>query len=214
MAVLSQRLLNGYLLFKKMLNLKNIERYTTLAETGQNPDIMIIACCDSRVAPEVIFNTMPGEIFVVRNISNLVPPYCPDSSYHSTSAALEYGVCILNVKQILVLGHEDCGGITKVLGKEKTTRQGEDFVNKWLSLIKPLSLPLKNNDNLNISEKSIILEQRSLMQSITNLRSFPWIVQREQKGALQLNAAWFSIKNSELWVLDEQQNMFLKIENT
>ncbi len=213
MPILSQRLLNGYLLFKKTLNLKNSKRYSSLAETGQNPDIMVIACCDSRVAPELIFNTMPGEIFVVRNISNLVPPYCPDSSYHSTSAALEYGVCILNVKQILVLGHEDCGGITKVLCEEKATHQGEDFINKWLSLIKPLSAPLKNNVSLNISEKSIILEQSSLMQSIANLRSFPWILEREQKGIIQLNAAWFSIKNSELWVLDEQQNTFLKIEN-
>jgi len=95
MPILSQRLLNGYLLFKKTLNLKNSKQYSSLAETGQNPDIMVIACCDSRVAPELIFNTMPGEIFVVRNISNLVPPYCPDSSYHSTSAALEYGVCNL-----------------------------------------------------------------------------------------------------------------------
>lgn len=214
MSLLSKRLLNGYLSFKKTLNPKTTEHYTLLAQKGQNPDIMIIACCDSRVAPELIFNTMPGELFVVRNISNLVPPYCPDSSYHSTSAALEYGVCILNVKQILVLGHEDCGGINSALKDNKNLEHSSDFIDKWLSLLSPLSAPLKNKNNLNINEKSIILEQCSLMQSMINLRSFPWIKEREQNKKIQLNAAWFSIKNSELWVLEEQQNKFYKIENT
>lgn len=214
MPLLSQRLLKGYLSFKKTLTNQTIEHYTSLAQQGQSPDIMIIACCDSRVAPELIFNTSPGELFVVRNISNLVPPYCPDSEYHSTSAALEYGVCILNVKQILILGHEDCGGISSVLCENKDLKKKSDFIDKWLSLLNPLSVPLKNNNNLNLQEKSIILEQCSLMQSIMNLRSFPWIKKREEEQSLQLNAAWFSIKNRDLWVLNEQQNMFFKVENT
>src|SRR5699024_5490621 len=148
------------------LNLEKIQQYTNLAKMGQNPDIMVIACCDSRVAPELIFNTMPGEMFVVRNISNLVPPYCSDASYHSTSAALEYGVCILNVKQILILGHEDCGGINRALCSQKTAPHGEDFINKWLSLLQPLSKHLQNEPNITMCEKTIILEQDSLRQSI------------------------------------------------
>ena len=211
MPILSKRLVDGYFSFKKTLDIKTREQYKTLAAKGQNPEIMVVACCDSRVSPEIIFDTDPGEMVVIRNISNLIPPFCPDGSYHATSSALEYGVQRLNVNHILVLGHEDCGGIAGALSHTPSEKQNSDFIDKWLDLLEDLSLPLRENDNLKMSEKCIILEQESLSQSITNLRSYPWIAEREQKGLIKLSAAWFSIETHNLWVLNEQNGRFCKL---
>src|SRR5499425_1391532 len=128
-----QRLIDGYAAFVRNRLRFEQARYRELAETGQSPEIMVIGCCDSRVSPEVIFDAGPGELFVVRNVANLVPPYSPDGLYHGVSAALEYGVSVLRVKHLVVLGHARCGGIQAFASNAPTG----DFIGKWISLLAP-----------------------------------------------------------------------------
>ena len=131
------KLLRGYQSFKDGRFDRERQRYQTLADQGQTPDVMVIACCDSRAAPETIFNSTPGEIFVVRNVANLVPPYEPDGTYHSTSAALEFAVQSLKVQHIVVLGHGRCGGIEAALAPTSEPLSPGDFIGKWMDLISP-----------------------------------------------------------------------------
>src|SRR5499427_4358375 len=130
---LPQRLLDGYATFRAGRLPAEQSRYRDLAEHGQSPEIMVIGCCDSRVSPEVIFDARPGELFVVRNVANLVPPYSPDGLYHGVSAALEYGIAVLRVKHLVVLGHGRCGGIQAFASNAPTG----DFIGKWISLLAP-----------------------------------------------------------------------------
>src|SRR5712672_1665418 len=130
------RLREGYQVFRNARLRVEQTRYRDLAERGQSPEIMVIGCCDSRVSPEVIFDADPGELFVVRNIANLVPPYAPDDAYHGVSAALEFAVQALRVKHIVVLGHARCGGIRAYAERRNPLSTG-DFIGKWMSMIAP-----------------------------------------------------------------------------
>ena len=130
-------LLNGYRSFKDSRYAREHGRYRSLAEHGQTPEVMVIACCDSRSAPETIFDAAPGEIFVVRNVANMVPPYEPDGAYHGTSAALEFAVQSLKVRHIVVLGHGRCGGIRTALDLAAEPLSPGDFIGKWMKLLRP-----------------------------------------------------------------------------
>src|ERR1700746_2752085 len=130
------RLVDGYRGFLSGRLTAEQGRYRELAERGQAPEIMVIGCCDSRVSPEVIFDARPGELFVVRNVANLVPPYSPDGTYHGVSAALEFAVGALRVKHIVVLGHAGCGGVRAFADNSPPLSPG-DFIGKWMSLIAP-----------------------------------------------------------------------------
>src|SRR5215207_11189926 len=130
-----ERLTQGYRAFLDDRLPRERGRYETLAE-GQAPEIMLIGCCDSRVSPEVIFDARPGELFVVRNVANLVPPYSPDGTYHGVSAALEFGVGALRVKHIVVLGHARCGGV-RAFAEDSAPLSPGDFIGKWMTLIAP-----------------------------------------------------------------------------
>src|SRR6201981_2780157 len=129
-------LLEGYRTFRTQRLPTEQSRYRELSERGQSPEIMVIGCCDSRVSPEVIFDARPGELFVVRNVANLVPPYSPDGTYHGVSAALEFAVGALRVKHIVVLGHAGCGGVRAFADNSPPLSPG-DFIGKWMSLIAP-----------------------------------------------------------------------------
>src|SRR6187431_3556506 len=131
-----QRLIEGYGAFASGRLQSEQHRYRELAERGQTPEIMVIGCCDSRVSPEVIFNARPGELFVVRNVANLVPPYAPDGQAHGVSAALEFGVAALKVQHIVVLGHAQCGGVRAYAEEAEPLTPG-DFIGKWMSLMAP-----------------------------------------------------------------------------
>src|SRR5499426_4517302 len=133
MAPFPQHLLDGYRTFTTQRLPTEQSRYRELSERGQSPAVMVVGCCDSRVSPEVIFDAGPGELFVVRNVANLVPPYSPDGLYHGVSAALEYGVAVLRVKNLVVLGHARCGGIQAFASNGPTG----DFIGKWISLLGP-----------------------------------------------------------------------------
>ena len=205
------KLLRGYQSFKDGRFDRERQRYQTLADQGQTPDVMVIACCDSRAAPETIFDSTPGEIFVVRNVANLVPPYEPDGTYHSTSAALEFAVQSLKVKHIVVLGHGRCGGIEAALAPTSEPLSPGDFIGKWMDLISPAASKIISA-NLTSIEKQTQLERASILYSIANLRSFPCVKILEDKNRLTIHAAWFDIADGDLLVMDPKTEKFQKIK--
>lgn len=177
------------------------QRYRALAE-GQNPETMIIACCDSRAAPETIFNAGPGELFVLRNVANLVPTFQPDGGQHGTSAAIEFAVNALGVKNIVIMGHGRCGGIRAALDPAGAPLAQGDFIGKWMSMLAPVSDEVSAYKILTTNERQTMLERLSIRNSIKNLRTFPYIKQFEAEGKLALHGAWFDISTGELWVMD------------
>src|SRR5580693_1895186 len=146
MSELPARLIEGYRGFLSGRLKAEQSRYRELAERGQSPEVMVIGCCDSRVSPEVIFDAHPGELFVVRNVANLVPPYAPDGAYHGVSAALEFAVQGLNVKHIVVLGHARCGGIRAYVEHGSPLSPG-DFIGKWMSMVAPAAARVQPADD-------------------------------------------------------------------
>lgn len=162
---------------------------------------MIVACCDSRAAPEIVFDTGPGEVFVVRNVANLVPPYAPDGRHHSTSAALEFGVLQLGVEHIVIMGHGRCGGISAVINPAGPLSSG-DFIGQWLTQIRDLTQFVERDDDHSDEQHQTRVERANVEHSLANLRTFPWIRQREQRNDLQLHGAWFDIGLGELHLLD------------
>lgn len=208
MGVFPSRLINGYREFREGNFLVERQRYEHLAETGQKPRTMVIACCDSRSAPETVFNAHPGEMFVVRNVANLVPPYGPDDGFHSTSAALEFAVQSLRVENIIVMGHGRCGGIKAALNPDSDPLSPGDFIGKWMELLKPTAAMLDLETGLSGGERQTALEHLSIRYSLENLRSFPCVSILEGRGKLSLHGAWFDISHGELWTLDEADNRF------
>ena len=196
------RLLNGYRNFMSGRYSEQSARYRALAETGQKPKTLVIACCDSRAAPETIFDSGPGELFVVRNVANLVPPYEPDGQFHATSAALEFAVQSLKVSDILVMGHGRCGGISDALDADAEPLSPGDFIGKWMSLIAPAAETVASATLMTAGERQTALERISIRYSIANLRTFPCIKILEEKGRIQLHGAWFDISTGELWIMD------------
>ena len=183
-------------------------RYRALAKEGQAPETMVIACCDSRAAPEAIFDAGPGELFVVRNVANLVPPYAPDDNFHSTSAALEFAVQSLKVRQIVVMGHGRCGGIRAALNPGAAPLSPGDFIGKWMSLVEPAAQAVSGNTMMTATERQTSLERISIRFSIANLRTFPCVSILEGKGRLSLHGAWFDISTGELWVMNRDTGDF------
>ena len=200
---LPDHLLNGYRAFLANRLPQERDRLRDLAEQGQHPKTMVIACCDSRAAPETLFDAAPGEIFVVRNVANLVPPYEPDGEYHSTSAALEFAVHVLEVEHIVILGHGNCGGIHAALSPG-------DFIGKWMSLLDPVSKAVGANDHMTARERQAALERIAIRYSLANLRSFPSIAALEAEGRLSLHGAWVDISSGELWAMDPDTGDFAK----
>jgi carbonic anhydrase len=173
---------------------------------------MIVACCDSRSAPEAIFDAGPGELFVLRNVANLVPPYEPDGEYHSTSAALEFAVQSLKVKNIVVMGHGRCGGIRAALDTSSAPLSPGDFIGKWMSLIAPAAETVASSTMMTVTERQTALERISIRYSIANLRTFPCVSILEGKGRLSLYGAWFDISAGELWVMNKETGDFERPE--
>ena len=205
---LPQRLLDGYRSFMAGKFAGESARYRALAREGQSPETMVIACCDSRSAPETIFDSGPGELFVVRNVANLVPPFAPDGEFHSTSAALEFGVMSLKVKHIVVMGHGRCGGIRAALAPEQRPLSPGDFIGKWMSLVEPAAQAVAGNTMMTTSERQTALERISIRFSLANLRTFPCVKALEEKGRLSLSGAWFDISTGELWAMNRATGDF------
>lgn len=172
-------------------------RFTQLA-TSQNPEVLIISCCDSRVAPEAIFDVGPGELFVIRNVANIVPVYETGGGYHGTSAAIEFAVQALEVKHIVVLGHATCGGIKAYANKAKPLSTG-NFIGKWVSLVAPAEAKAGDSSAPHYLTR---LEHAMVSQSIENLMTFPFIKERVEAGKLELHGAHFGVATGELLVRD------------
>lgn len=205
---LPEHLIAGYRNFINGRYVAEADHYRSLAREGQAPETMIVACCDSRAAPEVIFNAGPGELFVLRNVANLVPPYAPDGEYHSTSAALEFAVQSLKVKNIVVMGHGRCGGIRAALDTTSAPLSPGDFIGKWMSLIAPAAEAVSASTMMTTGERQTALERISIRYSIDNLRTFPCVKILEGKGKLTLHGAWFDISTGELWAMNNETGDF------
>ncbi len=201
-------LLDGYANFMNGRYTHERERYHELATRGQSPSTMVIACCDSRAAPETIFDAGPGELFVLRNIANIVPPFAPDGGQHGTSAGIEFAVTGLGVQHIVVMGHGRCGGINAALNPGDGTPPEGDFIGKWLSMIAPLTAEIDRGGRMTADERQTAMEWMSVRNSIANLRGFPYVAAREKEGSLALHGAWFDIKLGELWVMSSETGIF------
>jgi carbonic anhydrase len=205
-------LLKGYSSFRGARLAVERQRYEKLAEAGQKPATMLIACCDSRAAPEVIFDAAPGEIFVVRNVANLMPPHRPNGDFHGTSAALEFAVQALRVQNIVVMGHGRCGGIAafraQLQGEETAPLSPGDFIGKWISMLEPVAQKIERTEGESEEVLQRKLEEQSIRQSIENLKTFPCISILLERSQIALHGAWFDISNGELWVLDPESDEF------
>jgi len=200
-------------MWKSTIYEENKNWYNKVATVGQNPRVMVISCCDSRIHATSIFGADIGEFFIHRNIANLVPPYNPDGDHHGTSAAVEYAVETLHVPHIIILGHSQCGGITSAykLCKDNQIFPKSIFVNKWLNILKPAYKNIIKNGN--IFDEGCIedLEKESIKFSIQNLTDFPFIKSRLNKNKLVLHGLWHDIGSGTLETLDPSSMKFVKI---
>jgi carbonic anhydrase len=202
------RLLDGYRAFRNARLPMEQARYRDLAEHGQAPETMVIGCCDSRVSPEVIFDARPGELFVVRNVANLVPPYTPDGAQRAVSAALEFAVQALKVRHIVVLGHAHCGGIRAYTEPGNPLSPG-DFIGKWMALIAPAAEAVGRAEDFESREDYLIrLEKASIGQTLENLMTFPYVRGAAARGDLTLHGAYFGVASGELSVRDPATGEF------
>lgn len=195
-------LVDGYRRFRARGYIEQKARFDQLASDGQAPPVMIISCCDSRVDPATVFDTVPGQVFALRNVANLVPPYETGGGLHGVSAAIEFGVLGLGVKHIVVLGHAQCGGIKAALAGGAP---GLTFVSKWMDIISDTRNRVVEADH---GDPQSALEHESIRVSLQNLRSFPFIAEREAASELKLHGAFFGISDGELQILDEATGVF------
>ena len=199
-----RKLLEGYHRFLDDEYLRERQRWESLAG-GQEPPVMIIACCDSRVDPATIFDTRPGQAFVLRNVANLVPPHETGGGLHGASAAIEFGVTGLGVRHVVVMGHGECGGIKAALaGPDDAHRR--NFVDEWISILDRRRTQILGDDR--IDDKQTALELDAIRESLVNLRSFPFVAEREATRELSLHGCHFSIADGRLYVLDEAEDVF------
>ena len=198
-----EKLIEGYRQFRESYFPQNRHLFDQLA-LGQSPKAMVISCCDSRVDPGLIFNAGPGEVFTLRNVANLVPPYSPDDTYHGTSSAIEFAVRALKVQHIIVMAHSHCGGVRALLGAYEG-----DFIGPWMRIAEAARLravAIAGDQGNEVLQQ--VCEHETLKTSLQNLRSFPWIQEGLRKGTLVLHGCYFDIDQAELQMLDENTGEF------
>ncbi len=203
-------LIEGYRRFREQGWGAQRERWSGLAE-GQSPKVMVIACSDSRVDPAQIFDARPGEMFVVRNVANLVPPYEPDSAYHGVSAALEFAVTQLEVEELVVMGHGFCGGCAAALtGQFDDAAQGSGhFIAHWIDMLSEARAQIRARHPDLDRQAFLEMELEGVRVSLRNLRSFPWVREREDDGRLKLHGAYFAISDGILHICEECSGEFV-----
>jgi carbonic anhydrase len=205
-------LADRYRRFKYRHFAPNQDHYEKLATEGQNPDVMIISCSDSRVDPETLFSAMPGELFVVRNVANLVPPFETQGKYHGVSAALEFAALNIRVKHILVLGHSGCGGVRACLDHSAARQTKAEFIVNWMSMLDGArDKVVTSHDGAPEGELRGALEREGVKTSLANLRTFPCIQILEGRGSIELHGAHFDIASGTLEVLDRETGEFVKL---
>jgi carbonic anhydrase len=206
-------LVDGYRRFVAGRYEKEAALYSELAEQGQSPNVMVIACCDSRADPAAIFDAGPGQLFVVRNVANLVPPFEPHGDYHGTSAALEFAVNGLGVETILVMGHGRCGGVRAYLDGLYEAETPRGFIQRWMSLLKTARTEaMREAGDKPIEAQAKALEFASVRQSIDNLETFPFVRERVADGRLRLRGGYFDIADGKLLALDPESGAFAAVD--
>jgi carbonic anhydrase len=207
-----KQLIEGYRRFRENRWAHERERWAELAE-GQNPQVMILACADSRSDPAEIFDARPGEMFVARNIAALSPPYETSTGYHGVSAALEFAVTQLEVGEILVMGHGMCGGCAAALtGSFDAVPSGEGhFIGDWVRMLSGARDQVRARHSELDRAAFLDMEQEAVKVSLANLRTFPWIAEREADGRLKLHGGHFSISEGRLYLLDEAKDSFRSV---
>lgn len=208
-----EKLIEGYRRFKKGRFQEQRQLFAELAKFGQSPEVMMISCCDSRVDPTIIMEADPGSFFMVRNVANLVPPYHPDGAYHGTSAALEFAVKDLKVKDIVVFGHAQCGGIQALYGDEPGTKGATDFIGAWMGIARDARVRVKTrcgHESRAVQLRQ--MEQEAVRLSLENLLTFEWIAESVAAGLLHLHGWYYDVDEGTLFALDPQQDVFLAIE--
>lgn len=206
---MSDKLLEGYKRFKAGYFAENKEIIQAQAE-DQHPSYVVITCCDARLEPSRIFDTEPGELFVIRNVANLVPPHEKEGSYHGTSAALQFAITVLEVPEIIVLGHSQCGGIRSlVLHHDKLEKNS--FIERWMSIVAPVA-DLADPDKLNDMRTFNRCEQAAVAYSLCNLMTFPCISSRVEAGKLKLTGWHYNIFTGALKKVHDQDTISTIIE--
>lgn len=196
-----KKLLGGYESFRTKYAHGDRSVMQYLSRYGQNPATMVVACCDSRVDPALILNCDPGDLFVVRNVANIIPPYEKDEMHHGTSAALEFGICFLKVEQLIILGHSQCGGIQALL--ESDHSKPNDFIDNWVSLIKTDLTDLGHSDEC---------AQAALHQSHRNCMTFPWIRSAVDEGSLVIHLWFFDIKTGQIFTYSDELKAYKPLD--
>ncbi|EWY37637.1 carbonic anhydrase [Skermanella stibiiresistens SB22] len=192
------RLVAGFRAFRVSNFEHRPELYEQLVSQGQSPEVLMIACSDSRVDPALLLSARPGELFVVRNVANLIPPYQPDGQYHGTSAALEFAVRDLKVSHIVILGHSRCGGMEALRHTAMGGGSDREFIAQWVSIAESACRCAHPHD-LSSPEGVRLMEHAALKVSLGNLMTFPWVRERVEAGNLELHGWWFDLEKGELW---------------
>jgi carbonic anhydrase len=196
-----KKILQGYQQFRDKYVHGDSTVMQYLSHYGQQPEIMVVACCDSRVDPAVILQCDPGDLFVVRNVANIIPPYEKDIMHHGTSAALEFGVCFLKVKHLVLLGHSQCGGIQALLNGGDAHQ--DDFISSWVSLIKPHQTDMHDADEC---------ARTALKQSRQNCLTFPWIKDKVENQQLEIHLWFFDIKSGQIFTYVEADHTYQPLD--
>jgi carbonic anhydrase len=209
-----EKLIEGFEKFKQRYYIDEPSLYEELIDRGQTPKTLVIACCDSRVHPAQVLSTSPGEIFVARNVANLVPPFENDGKSHGTSAAIEFGVKHLKVRHIIVFGHGQCGGIKSLMAGGVGSEEGS-FIDPWMSTAMPTREKiLENHSNKTFEDQCRICEQAVIEVSVKNLLSFPWINSRVEAGELEIHGWYFEIEKGILLELNQEDGTFSSIHSS
>jgi len=204
------RMIRGFRHFREDYFAGTSQLYRSL-QNGQQPKTLMIACSDSRVDPALITRSRPGDLFVIRNVANLVPPYEPDDRHHGVSAALEYAVKFLQVEHIVVLGHANCGGIRALMGADG--EMDSEFIRSWMTIAAAARQEVRDR----LAHKPVELqlracEEAAILLSIENLLSFPWIAERTASGVLSIHGWYFDLHTGELLDYDPASGEFLPLK--
>lgn len=194
-----EKILIGYEIFRQKYASSDQSILQHLSNNGQRPEIMVVACCDSRVDPALMLQCDPGDLFVVRNVANIVPPYEKDAMHHGTSAALEFGICGLEVKHLILLGHTQCGGIRALMDNNSSP---SDFISNWVSIVKPDNMDSISHDDC---------ARAALNISYKNCLTFPWIVKRIEQQLLTIHLWFFDIKSGQIYRYSEDTKEYISI---
>ena len=195
------KLIDGYEIFREKYAASDKSVMKQLSESGQSPQIMVVACSDSRVDPALILQCDPGDLFVVRNVASIIPPFEKDNAYHGTSAALEFGIRFLEVKHLIILGHSQCGGIQTLLEEKKNAT---DFIENWVSIVKNKE---SKEDDLNSYVK------KSIKSSYENCLTFPWIQEKIEEKTLQVHLWFFEIKSGQIFTCSKDQETYSPLKS-